>query len=312
MTFDDLNALGKKKEPFLFIIDFKAQNIVAFPLCELAVNDIEFCIDENYRLRAHGDFLEKETLPFGEYKKKFDFVIEKIRAGETYLLNLTQQTFIKTPLSLKEIFECANAHYKLRYKDEFVCFSPEKFIQIKNSKISTFPMKGTIDASISNAKDTILNNKKEMAEHVMVVDLLRNDLSIVAKEVKVEKFRYITEIEAGNKKLLHVSSHISGDVTEDWHSKIGDILNSLLPAGSISGAPKKSTLDIISQVEGYERGFFSGVFGVYDGESLDSGVMIRFVQKTEDGYVYKSGGGITLDSDAKSEYAELLDKVYLP
>lgn len=312
MTFDDLNALGKKREPFLFIIDFRAQNIIASALCELEATDIEFCIDEEYILKAHEDFLEKKTLPFGEYKKKFDFVIEKIKAGESYLLNLTQPTAIKTSLTLKEIFKCANAHYKLRYRDEFVCFSPEKFIQIKNSKISTFPMKGTIDASIPNAKDKILNNKKEMAEHVMVVDLLRNDLSIVAKEVKVEEFRYITEIEAGEKKLLHVSSHISGDVTEDWHFKIGDILKALLPAGSISGAPKKSTLDIISQVEGYERGFFSGVFGVYDGESLDSAVMIRFVQKTKDGYIYKSGGGITLDSDAKSEYSELLDKVYLP
>lgn len=312
MTFNDLNALGKKREPFLFIIDFKAQNIVASALCELEANDIEFCIDEEYILKAHEDFLEKKMLPFGEYKKKFDFVIEKIKAGESYLLNLTQPTAVKTSLTLKEIFKCANAHYKLRYKDEFVCFSPEKFIQIKNSKISTYPMKGTIDASIPNAKESLLSNKKEMAEHVMVVDLLRNDLSIVAKEVKVEEFRYITEIEAGEKKLLHVSSHISGDVTDDWHSKIGDILNSLLPAGSISGAPKKSTLDIISQVECYERGFFSGVFGVYDGKALDSGVMIRFVQKTKDGYIYKSGGGITLDSDAKSEYSELLDKVYLP
>lgn len=312
MTFDDLNSFGKRREPFLFIIDFKAQNIVALPMDELQQSDIEFCIDENYSIKPHADFLEKNTLPFGEYEKKFDTVIESIKAGDTYLLNLTQPTSVKTPLSLKEIYECANAHYKLRYKDEFVCFSPEKFIRIKNSKISTYPMKGTIDASIPNAKEIVLNNKKEMAEHVMVVDLLRNDLSIVAKSVKVEEFRYVTQIEAGDKKLLHVSSHISGDVGDEWHDRIGDILSALLPAGSISGAPKKSTLDIISKVEGYERGFFSGVFGVYDGKTLDSGVMIRFVQKTKDGYIYKSGGGITLESDAKSEYNELLDKVYLP
>jgi para-aminobenzoate synthetase component 1 len=173
-------------------------------------------------------------------------------------------------------------------------------------------MKGTIDASILNAKEIILANQKEMAEHVMVVDLLRNDLSIVAKEVRVEDFRYVHEIDAGAKKLLHVSSHISGDVGSDWHEKIGDILNSLLPAGSISGAPKKSTLDIINQIEGYEREYFSGVFGVYDGKTFDSAVMIRFVQNSKDGYIYKSGGGITIDSDAKSEYDELLDKVYLP
>ncbi len=312
MTFDDLNSFGAKREPFLFIVDFKAQNIIVSALCELEANDIEFCIDEDYIAKEHVDFLDKHALSFSEYKKKFDFVIEKIKAGETYLLNLTQPSFIKTPLSLKEIFGCANAHYKLRYKDEFVCFSPEKFIQIEGSKISTFPMKGTIDASMPNAKESILVNQKEMAEHVMVVDLLRNDLSIVAKEVRVEDFRYITEIEAGAKKLLHVSSHISGDIGDDWHKRIGDILSALLPAGSISGAPKRSTLEIINMVEGYEREFFSGVFGVYDGKTLDSAVMIRFVQKTEGGYIYKSGGGITLDSDAMSEYGELLDKVYLP
>ena len=312
MTFDDLNSFGKRREPFLFISDFLAKNLHVIPLKDLNSYDIEFCIDENYPIKVHADFLEKKTLSFDEYKEKFDFVIEKIKAGDTYLLNLTQPSVIKTPLSLKEIFECANAHYKLRYKDKFVCFSPEKFIQIKDSKISTYPMKGTIDASLLNAKEMILNNQKEMAEHVMVVDLLRNDLSIVAKSVKVEEFRYITEIEAGDKKLLHVSSHISGELEDNWHSRIGDILNSILPAGSISGTPKRSTLDIISEVEGYERGYFSGVFGVYDGQTLDSAVMIRFVEKTEDGYIYKSGGGITIDSDAESEYDELLDKVYLP
>jgi para-aminobenzoate synthetase component 1 len=312
MTFEDLNSFGKRREPFLFISDFKAQNLKVISLSELEANNVEFCIDENYQVKEHVDFLEKNGVDFNEYKKKFDFVIEKIKAGESYLLNLTQPTQVKTELTLKEIFECANAHYKLRYKDEFVCFSPEKFIQISDSKISTFPMKGTIDASISNAKEIILANQKEMAEHVMVVDLLRNDLSIVAKKVRVEDFRYVHEIEAGAKKLLHVSSHISGDVGNDWHEKIGDILNSLLPAGSISGAPKKSTLDIINQIEGYERGYFSGVFGVYDGKTFDSAVMIRFIQNSQDGYIYKSGGGITIDSDAKSEYDELLDKVYLP
>lgn len=99
-------------------------------------------------------------MSFETYKEKFDFVIEKIKDGETYLLNLTQPTYIKTPLTLQEIYSSANAPYKLRYKDEFVCFSPEKFISIQDSKISTFPMKGTIDASILNAKEIILEDKK--------------------------------------------------------------------------------------------------------------------------------------------------------
>nr|CAI78770.1 Anthranilate/para-aminobenzoate synthases component I [uncultured Campylobacterota bacterium] len=312
MTFEYLNELGSKREPFLFICDFKAEKLQVVLLKDLQNADIEFCIDENYEKKEHEHTLKKTPKSFAEYKKKFDFVIEKIKSGDTYLLNLTQPTKIDINLTLKQIYKNANAHYKLRYKDEFVCFSPEKFIQLKGDKIHTYPMKGTIDASLPHAEQSILANEKEMAEHIMVVDLLRNDLSIVAKNVRVEKFRYVQTIEAGEKKLLQVSSHISGYVGESWHVEIGTILKSLLPAGSISGAPKKSTLEIIDEVEGYDRGYFSGVFGVYDGITLDSGVMIRFIQKSENTYIYKSGGGITLDSDANLEYNELQDKIYLP
>ena len=312
MDFSDLNTLGAQRKPFLFISDFKAKKLEVILLEELEKEDIEFCIDENYSSSEHNHSLKTTPINFEDYEDKFNQVIEKIKAGETYILNLTQATKIDSELTLKEIYSLANAHYKLRFKDEFVCFSPEKFIQINNDKIHTYPMKGTIDSSIKDAKNKILRDKKEMAEHIMVVDLLRNDLSIVATDVKVEEFRYITEIEAGNKKLLQVSSHISGVVGDDWHDSIGNILQSLLPAGSISGAPKKSTLEIIENVEGYERGFFSGVFGLYDGKKLDSGVMIRFIENSNIGYSYKSGGGITLDSKVKLEYNELQDKIYLP
>ncbi|MDA7817877.1 aminodeoxychorismate synthase component I [Sulfurimonas sp.] len=312
MNFDTLNSLGKEREPFLFICDYKAHKLIIIPLKDLENSDVEFCINQDYKSILHNNFLTKEAVDFNEYKKKFDYVVEKIQNGDTYLLNLTQPTKIETQLNLKEIYNCANAHYKLRYKDEFVCFSPESFVNIEGSHIHTYPMKGTIDAAQKNAKEKILSDAKEMAEHIMVVDLLRNDLSIVAHDVNVEKFRYITEIEAGEKKLLHVSSHISGVVGDDWHERVGDILKNLLPAGSISGTPKRSTVEIIDNIEGYDRGFFSGVFGVYDGETLDSGVMIRFIQKDKGSYIYKSGGGITLDSDAKLEYNELIDKVYLP
>ena len=312
MTFDAINSLGKERRPFLFISDFRAKNIKVILLDELKKSDVEFSIDSSYSSQKQDEYFIKEPLSFESYTQKFHKVIQEIEAGNTYLLNLTQPTKIQTSLSLKEIYSLSNAHYKLRYKDEFVCFSPEKFIQISEDKIHTYPMKGTIDASLENAKELILNNEKEMAEHIMVVDLLRNDLSIVAQNVRVEEFRYITHLGAGAKDLLQVSSHISGDIGSSWHENIGSILKSLLPAGSISGAPKKSTIEIIESIEDYERGYFSGVFGLYDGESFDSGVMIRFVEKTEDGYIYKSGGGITLDSDAMAEYNELLDKIYLP
>lgn len=310
--FEKLNTLGKKRVPFLVISDFLASKVEVIELTELHMHDIEFSIDEDYVFKKHGESFIKEEEDFASYKEKFDKVIEHIKSGNSYLLNLTAPTKIRSKLSLGEIYKIANAKYKLRYKDEFVSFSPEKFINIKNSYIHTYPMKGTIDASLESAKEKILSDKKELAEHTMIVDLLRNDLSIVAQDIKVESFRYVQRVDAGERDLLQVSSHISGFVGENWHERVGDILQKLLPAGSISGTPKRKTLEIIKEVESYERAYFSGIFGVYDGESFDSGVMIRFLEKSRDGYVYKSGGGITLDSDARLEYNELRDKVYLP
>ena len=97
--------------------------------------------------------------------------------------------------------------------------------------------------------------------------------------------------------------------------KIGDILTSLLPAGSITGTPKKKTVEILDKIENYDRGYFTGIFGVFDGEKLDSSVIIRYIEKDtnkKNQYTYKSGGGITSDSDVHKEYQEMCDKVYIP
>ena len=260
--------------------------------------------------------MQKFPISFDEYKKKFDYLQEQIQNGNTYLCNLTSKTQIKTGYSLDEIYKNVQSIFKIRFQNEdenFVCFSPEKFVQINDNKIFTYPMKGTIDSSILNAKEKILANKKEMAEHTMVVDLLRNDLGIIATNVRVDDFRYIDEINAGEKKLLQVSSKISAKLENNWHEKIGDIFVSLLPAGSISGTPKRKTVEILEKIEAYERGFYTGIFGYFDGKELQSFVLIRFIEEDKKGNkYYKSGGGITCDSDAFEEYQELIDKVYLP
>jgi para-aminobenzoate synthetase component 1 len=196
--------------------------------------------------------------------------------------------------------------------NEFVVFSPETFIRITEGVISSYPMKGTIDAHIPNAESILLGNPKELAEHHTIVDLIRNDLNIVAKKVHVEKFRYIEEINTNFKKLLQVSSRITGVLAPDYASHIGDILFRMLPAGSVTGAPKKRTVEIIREAEIYNRGYYSGVLGYFDGSALDSGVMIRFIEENDDGKVFKSGGGITFRSVVDEEYQEMIDKVYVP
>jgi para-aminobenzoate synthetase component 1 len=311
-----LNRYGKEKEPFFFSISFDLKNWVVQPLKDID-KDIEFCLDNSSSDQFHSSFeYEIDSIDFNIYKQQFDEVIENIKSGNTYLLNLSAPSSIKIKNSseniLKQIYDKADAKFKLKYKDQFVCFSPERFIKIDKNKIYTYPMKGTIDANIPDAKEKILANQKEMAEHTMVVDLLRNDLGIVASNIKVEKFRYIDKISAGEKKLLQVSSKISGQLQNNWQENIADILLNLLPAGSITGTPKKKTVELINSIETYNRGFYTGVFGVFNKDSLDSAVMIRFIQNTKDGLIYKSGGGITIDSDVNSEYQELKDKIYIP
>ncbi|MBD3789977.1 MAG: aminodeoxychorismate synthase component I [Campylobacterales bacterium] len=313
--FAHIDTLAKSKTPFLFIISFDKQKIFAQPLNQLD-KDIFYKLEDwrNYpakKLDRPFQF-HKTPVDFSTYKKSLDRILEEIRAGNTYLLNLTFKTQIQTDLGLKEIFSYAKAKFKLYFKGRFVCFSPERFIEIENDTIATYPMKGTIDANLPEAEDSILHNEKEMAEHVMIVDLMRNDLGIVASDIRVEKFRYVEQIQAGEKTLLQVSSKITGKLSKNWHENLGEILSFLLPAGSISGTPKRSTLHIINRVETYDRGFYTGVFGIFDGTSLRSSVMIRFIEKEGEKFYYKSGGGITLDSDAKSEYQELIDKIYLP
>ncbi|MEN8216411.1 MAG: aminodeoxychorismate synthase component I [Pseudomonadota bacterium] len=311
---NSLNQLGKEKIPFLFIIDFDLKNFYIAPFDKLD-NQIFFSIDGFSNVTPnpfHYLIKKKKAISFARYKKAFNTVIQEMIEGNTYLLNLTFPTEIEVNTSLLNIFLSSQAPFKLYFKDQFITFSPERFIKIKDNLIKTYPMKGTIDAHISNAHEKILADEKEKAEHVMVVDLLRNDLSIVAKKVRVNKFRYIDKIEAGSKALLQVSSEISGILEKTWHERIGDILFSLLPAGSISGTPKRKTIEIINAVEGYKRGFFTGVFGYFDGKQLDSAVMIRFIERKGDKLIYKSGGGITIDSNVTSEYEEMLEKVYIP
>jgi len=313
--FEQINALGKARTPFLFILSYNKRKIFAQPLAQLD-SDIYYKLEteRNYRVtKREGDFtFSKSPVPFLQYKKAFEHILVEIRSGNTYLLNLTFKTPVQSNLGLKEIFRYAKAKFKLYFKNEFICFSPERFVDIEGHTIATYPMKGTIDANLPDAENTILNNSKEMAEHVMIVDLMRNDLGIVAKDVKVDKFRYIDKIKAGEKELLQVSSKITATLPKTWRDEIGTLLDKLTPAGSITGTPKRSTVNIIDNIENYDRGFYTGVFGLFDGKNLRSAVMIRFIENDGKTLHYKSGGGITIDSDAESEYEELLNKIYLP
>lgn len=310
-----MNLLGSNGTPFVFLIDFKMLEPLIF-----AINDNEKIkwqtpLTKNYIEPDEKKSLEKwkiKPVSKEKFNAGFEKVIWHIHNGDTYLLNYTQPTIVDTNLGLEEIFHLSKAPYKIYLKEKFVCFSPEPFVKTENGKIYSFPMKGTIDAGIENAEELILKDSKEIAEHNTIVDLIRNDLSLVAENVTVEKFRYLSHIKTNHKNLWQVSSMISGELPGNYKEFVGDIVFKMLPAGSVSGAPKPKTVEIINKTEGYERGYYTGVFGYFNGKDLDSCVIIRYIESDNGQLVYKSGGGITFLSEADKEYDELIKKVYVP
>jgi len=313
---EQINLLAFECSPFLFVIDYKAENGYVIKQDQLDAQHIQF---EFQNAEQGTQSMKPITINWGInsidinlYKLKFEFIINQIKLGNSFLTNLTQPTEVQTNLSLLDFYQLGSAKYKLWLNNEFAVLSPETFVRIEGHTISSFPMKGTINAAIPNAEQIILSDPKEKAEHATIVDLIRNDLSLVAESVEVKRYRYVEKLTTNKYDLLQVSSEISGQLPANFHNRLGDILFALLPAGSICGAPKAKTLEIIEEAEGYNRGFYTGVFGYFDGENLDSAVMIRFLEQDGERLNFKSGGGITAQSEMQKEYEELIQKVYVP
>ena len=322
---EQINQLAALRTPFLFIVDYKAENGYVIKKNDLDERYIQFQFESQHSQSLIQNTEHKtrnvehrmcswdiKPVSLDDYKQKFEFVQQQIHFGNSFLVNLTQPTSVQTNFSLLEIYRQSRAKYKIWIKDSLLTLSPETFIKIEGQTISSFPMKGTIDATIPNAKEILRNDPKELAEHATILDLIRNDMSRIADHVSVKRYRYVEKIKTNKQDLYQVSSKITGRLDHDYRENLGDILFELLPAGSISGAPKAKTLEIIQEAEGYERGFYSGICGWFDGDNVDSGVMIRFIEQKGEELIYKSGGGVTAQSELIKEYEELIQKVYVP
>ncbi len=312
----EMNGMAGRGDPFVFAVDFNGEEGFVLRPEEARERGILFDINGRRNFtplfgRGPGRF-KLHPVTFERYAETFGKVMDHLQRGDSYLLNLTAPNRIETDLTLEEIFHTASAPFRILVPGRFVVFSPEIFVRTGEGMIHSFPMKGTISAENREAEQLILDDRKEFFEHNTIVDLIRNDLAMVSTGVEVTRFRYIDRIHTNRGDLLQVSSVIRGNLPSGWRSRAGEILFRLLPAGSVTGAPKKRTVEIIRETEGYERGFYTGVFGLFDGENLDSAVSIRFIEMEEKNLVFKSGGGITTLSNPQSEYHELIQKVYLP
>jgi para-aminobenzoate synthetase component 1 len=205
-VFELMNSFGCRRQPFLFGIDFDVKTGFFVEPEKARESGIYFNINGvGNNPKSETGFspvvLNKHPVQFNTYEKAYSIVRRNLLAGNSYLTNLTFQTEIELNHTLSEIFARSNARYRLLFGDDFVVFSPEIFVQIADGKISSFPMKGTIDASIPGAEKIVLSDLKETAEHNTIVDLIRNDLSMVASDVNVERFRYVEKINTNEKSL---------------------------------------------------------------------------------------------------------------
>ncbi len=308
-----INHYIKNNISFLFLIDYEKKKPIVLPIAECKQQGIAFQFNQQTTNANKNINIKANPIDFDTYQKAFNKIKEGILHGDSFLTNLTFPTLIDSNADLHQIYQSSVAPYKLYVKDRFVCFSPESFIKIENNVISTFPMKGTIMANVPHAEEKLLDNKKETWEHNTIVDLMRNDLSMIANNVEVKRFRFISEINTLKGKMLQTSSEICGQLHPNWQKDFGHLLLKLLPAGSISGAPKEKTIRLIDNAEIDKRGYYTGIFGTYNNGKVDSAVIIRYIEKDKNGkFTYRSGGGITFMSDAKEEYQEVIDKVYIP
>ena len=274
-----------------------------------------------------------------EYLKTIEKIKEHIRCGDTYQTNLTRQIRAELPENLtpQQIFRCLRKNHPapfsafIKRKNDFVVsISPERFFKLNNRIISTSPIKGTRPRGKTQIEDLqmreqLLNSAKERAENVMIVDLLRNDIGRVCKfgSVAVEK---LCDLEK-HPTFFHLVSTIKGELRDEIN--FSDIIKAVFPCGSITGAPKISTMQIIDDLETANRGLSMGAIGCYIPNSgfqipdfaaeahhpslithhyLDLSVAIRTMVIKNNEAIFNVGGGIVIDSIPEKEYEETLIK----
>ncbi len=254
--------LSRKDEKLVQFFFFDAKNII-----RLKSDEIEFNAD-NISKYSITDF-KLNTSP-EEFEKNFTKIKNYIREGDTYQVNYTVKGKFNFSGSYTSFFQHLLFNQSGKYSafinddDGFIIsLSPEKFFSVKGNKISSRPMKGTIKRGFNHETDLItkqelITSKKNRAENVMIVDLIRNDLGRIAEYGSVSVPRlFSTEI---YESLFQLVSTITGNLKKEV--TLGTVLKNIFPCGSVTGAPKIRTMEIINELEKEERGIYTGSIGV--------------------------------------------------
>lgn len=248
-------------------------------------------------------------LSFEEYEEKFGRIKDYLRDGDSYQVNFAHEfggEFSGDPFDLYEALYFVNpvehAFFMERDGVAIVSNSPERLVSLKSGVLRAEPIKGTIAVGEDEA---LLDDEKVKAELTMIVDLLRNDLAMVSEVGSVEV--------VAHRALMHLANVTHTYSVIESRLKAGlsawDVLDALFPGGSVTGCPKKRTMEIIKEMEGFERGAYCGSAGiVFENGDADFNIMIRTATLKGDRLVFPVGGGIVMDSEARAEYEESLAK----
>ena len=252
-----------------------------------------------------------------EYINSVKKVKEYIKEGHTYIANLTQRfscDFNSDPfdtyISLRSINKAPFSCYLNLEGFQIISSSPERFLKVFNNKVETGPIKGTRPRGKDKLEDEknkkeLLNSEKDKSELLMIVDLERNDLSKVCKpfSVKVTELFKLEEYAT----VFHLVSTVIGELNEDVSSV--KCIRECFPGGSITGAPKIRSMEIIEELEDLRRGIYTGAIGYFDLRgNCDFNIVIRTILAKDNKAYFGVGGGITIESEEEMEYEETLDK----
>lgn len=308
----------------LHALDVNLQNLNV-PLLHFAVykmchvlTEVEINLKLQHYAVAQGDSFLIEDLhlnwPFATYEKAFDIVKHHIYEGDTYQVNLTTKYHFNFIGSATHLYKQLRARQKVSYSGiltfsdyQILTLSPELFFSKTGDKIIVKPMKGTIKRGSDAREDAayktqLMNDLKTIAENTMIVDLLRNDLSMIAKagSVDVTQLMHVESYETVHQMVSCIESRVDTDI--DFLT----LIRALFPCGSITGAPKRRTMEIIRNNERSARGIYTGTIGyIMPNNDMCFNVCIRTLLVQNGQGELGVGGGVVYDSTALSEFEEL-------
>ena len=317
-TTGDFHLLGNPDNQARLLFDLLQQDVTRTLDCAVK-DDSERYENTDFKTRQFKASKFSSVWTQKQYNHAFYKIQDYLKAGDCYQVNLTQPhkaSYTGSALeTLAPLYSALSPSYGCYFEGrdcELISVSPERFISIDASgRLEAKPIKGTIKRSTDPVQDQLYidelkNSAKNQAENLMIVDLLRNDLSMSAQpnSVKVEK---LFELET-HPNVHHLVSTISAQLKADL-TPTEAIVNAF-PGGSITGAPKKRAMEIIDELEAQPRSLYCGSFGYYSNTgNVDFNILIRSVEFRDGEMTCWGGGGITVDSDCEEEYEESLTKV---